>query len=105
MHRQAKVRGHIETTMRDEDSKKQKSLEEQTMVEQKSKERTDVIDQLEEVGQFKNGSASGSCSPSSTQQDVSPGKLFKTSSTKDYVAATLNAWSNCPGIVKRQLDK
>lgn len=25
--------------------------------------------------------------------------------TKDYVAATLNAWNNCPGIVKKQLDK
>lgn len=25
--------------------------------------------------------------------------------TKDYVAATLNAWTNCPGIVKKQLDK
>lgn len=43
-----------------------------------------------------------------TEQDVSPGKLLAgqtTTSTKDYVAATLNAWSNCPGIVKRQLDK
>lgn len=25
--------------------------------------------------------------------------------TKDYVAATLSAWQNCPGIVKKQLDK
>ena len=25
--------------------------------------------------------------------------------TKDYVAATLNAWNACPTIVKKQLDK
>ena len=25
--------------------------------------------------------------------------------TKDYVAATLTAWNNCPTIVKKQLDK
>lgn len=25
--------------------------------------------------------------------------------TKDYVAATLHAWNNCPSIVKKQLDK
>ena len=24
---------------------------------------------------------------------------------KDYVAATLHAWNNCPSIVKKQLDK
>jgi hypothetical protein len=24
---------------------------------------------------------------------------------RDYVAATLNAWNSCPGIVKKQLDK
>ena len=25
--------------------------------------------------------------------------------TKNYVAATLQAWNACPGIVKKQLDK
>lgn len=25
--------------------------------------------------------------------------------TKNYVAATLQAWNSCPGIVKKQLDK
>ena len=39
--------------------------------------------------------------PQASEKD-SPQPLLK---TKDYVAATLNAWNNCPGIVKKQLDK
>ena len=40
--------------------------------------------------------------PLKASKKDSPEPLLK---TKDYVAATLNAWNNCPGIVKKQLDK
>ena len=43
-----------------------------------------------------------SATPSQTSKKGGPEPLLK---TKDYVAATLNAWNNCPSIVKKQLDK
>lgn len=37
---------------------------------------------------------------------VSSDKAVSTENpTKNYVAATLNAWNSCPTIVKKQLDK
>ena len=40
-----------------------------------------------------------------TDKKVVPSKKEPIVTTKDYVAATLNAWNNCPTIVKKQLDK
>jgi hypothetical protein len=53
-----------------------------------------VIDKLENHGKFE-----GETDSSATGEI--DGEMEAVVNTKDYVAATLNAWSNCPGIVKK----
>jgi len=74
----------------------------------KSQERTNKIDSLQVYGDFHSSKYSGDEEELILQQ-TSPAPempvVEQTVSAKDYVTATLTAWNNCPGIVKKQLDK
>jgi len=73
----------------------------------KSKERTKEIDSLQVYGDFHSSRYSGEDELilQQTSPDIEMPVVELTVSAKDYVAATLTAWNNCPGIVKKQLDK
>jgi hypothetical protein len=115
------LKKHIEDTMRQEDEKRMQDINLAKQQALESRQRTDQIGELEEFGEFLSQHSSDfddeksqSSGPSVKRQRHREKKAnvearddeesFKVQ-TKDYVAATLSAWDNCPGIVKKQLDK
>ena len=93
-----------------EDAQRQQDLEaaqEQALLQQA---RAEEIEKLEEFGEFlteKSSSGEEENDSVIAEEQKRKENLNKdlVVTTKDYVAATLTAWNNCPTIVKKQLDK
>ena len=81
--------------MREEDQAREVDAELKTQQAVESKARCKEIDQLEHVGDMVTPPDSDAASEASSKES----EVVVT--TKDYVAATLSAWNNCPGIVKK----
>lgn len=100
--------------MRQDDALKEQDHELTLQQARSAKKRSDQIDKLEQYGEFVTPTHSDEelilhQSDCSDNDDAEKGKADTGSAidkdivvqTKDYVAATLNAWNNCPGIVKK----